>query len=374
GIKKRWSLSGSLVGYSIKLPSSAISILSRRPEVLLIEPESIIYNYDFSPINVPDDVAIQSNAGWGMARLAQRQQLKPVRNINKFVHNTMDGKGVKAYILDTGIYLEHSEFDPGRVTWGTTFVSTNPDERDSEQDLNGHGTHVAGIFGGKTYGIAKMSSIIAVKVLDQYGAGVVSDIMSGIEWATEQHLNDSLHNDGSYKGAIINLSLGLGKFSPALNHMIELCSHFDINIVVAAGNRNSDACFDSPASSPYVITVAATTAKDMIAPFSNHGGCVDIFAPGLYIPSAYNSGPYSTASGSGTSCSAPAIAGLIAYLLSLSPSAHSEFGSDQIMKPVEVKSRLKKFATRDALFGLPVNTTNLIGYTGGGYDWKGFYH
>jgi cerevisin len=225
------------------------------------------------------------------------------------------------YVIDTGINIEHVEFE-GRAAWGKTMP-----QNDEDEDGNGHGTHCAGTIGSRRYGVAKKARLIAVKVLGSNGSGTMSDVVGGVVWAANQakikaDAADAEHaSTGStkHKGSVANMSLGGGK-SQALDDTIDRAVNAGLHFAVAAGNDNRDACAYSPAAALNAVTVGASTIGDERAYFSNHGRCVDIFAPGLNILSTYTGSKTATTSLSGTSMASPHTAGVLAYLLSIYPS------------------------------------------------------
>jgi subtilisin family serine protease len=236
---------------------------------------------------------------WGLRRIT-------VRNLplnDNYTYPDHAGNGTYAYVIDTGVKFTHPEFE-GRVLNGPNYSS----DRGNSTDLNGHGTHVAGIIGSKTYGVAKNVTIVAVKVLDARGAGTVSGVIAGLNWA----VNDARVRRGNGKlRAIANLSLSTsGSFS--LDLAVRNAVSGGLVVVVAAGNKNSTACEYSPAREKMALTVAASTIDDEKAPFSNWGDCVDIFAPGSSILSTHarvGEVGNSIALMSGTSMASPHVAG-----------------------------------------------------------------
>jgi len=212
------------------------------------------------------------------------------------------GSGVNSYIIDTGILTTHAEFSGGRATWGYPTSGGS--------DCNGHGTHVAGTVGGRLYGVAKDVSLIAVKVLDCQGSGTMAGIIAGVDWVT------SHYNRGT-RAANANMSLG-GSSMPTLCTAIGASWNAGVVYVVAAGNSNANACNFCPANCASVITVGATQVGDNRSSFSNFGTCLNVFAPGTNIYSAYIGPQYSSLSG--TSMASPHVAGWVSQLQQASPS------------------------------------------------------
>lgn len=231
---------------------------------------------------------------WGLDRIDQRSL--PLNNAYNSGGRT--GSSVRAYVIDTGIRVTHAEFS-GRLGSGYTAIN---DGRGTN-DCHGHGTHVAGTLGGTTYGVAKQVKLFPVRVLDCDGSGTYSGVIAGVNWVT----------NNAVLPAVANMSLG-GAASQSLDDAIKASIAKGITYVVAAGNDSADACNDSPARVPGAITVGATDRYDYAPSWSNHGSCIDLFAPGDDIESAYNTSNTATAFLSGTSMASPHVAGVVALL------------------------------------------------------------
>jgi serine protease len=244
------------------------------------------------------------------------------------------GSGVRAYIIDTGIRRTHTQFG-GRVVPAFTSISDGY----GADGCNGHGTHVAGTLGGATVGVAKSVMLYSVRVLDCNGAGTISSVVAGVDWVTSNRILP----------AVANMSLS-AELSPALNTAIENSISAGVVYVVAAGNSASDACGYSPASTANAITVGATTGADALASYSNTGGCVDIYAPGSTIHSAWNTDDNAMIGLSGTSMSSPHVAGAIALYLQSDPSAN----------PQQAWQAIQSAATVNAVTGLNASSINRL--------------
>jgi subtilisin family serine protease len=207
------------------------------------------------------------------------------------------GKGVRIYVIDTGVDAGHPDL-AGRVADGWSAI----EDGRGTADCNGHGTHVAGTAAGTEYGVAKSAVIVPVRVLDCSGAGFASSLIAGINWVVANHPGGA---------GIINLSVG-GPANSAVDRAVEDAAARGLLVVAAAGNDGGDACAVSPARAASALTSGATTSNDVRASYSNTGGCVDLFAPGSGITSAWPGG--SAATLSGTSMAAPHVAGIAARI------------------------------------------------------------
>ncbi|MFD1322571.1 S8 family peptidase [Micromonospora sonneratiae] len=272
---------------------------------------------------------------WGLDRIDQRNL--PLNNSYTYPNN---GAGVRAYIIDTGIRFSHSDFG-GRAVTGFDSVDGG-----SADDCNGHGTHVAGTVGGNAYGVAKGVTLVGVRVLDCGGGGTYAQVISGIDWVTGDH------DPG--ERAVANMSLG-GGFSQAINDAVTASIADGVTYAIAAGNDYSaDACDNSPASTPNAITVGATESNDAKADYSNIGTCLDIFASGTGITSAWSSADTATRTISGTSMATPHVAGAAALVLVANPS----------YTPQQVRDKLVNDATNGVVTGPGTGSPNKLLYVG----------
>ena len=254
---------------------------------------------DSSVRYVEQDAVVETTATtWGLDRIDQRSL--PLSK----TYTAPSAAGVTAYVLDTGLRTTHQEFG-GRASNGADFIDHNIT---ANNDCKGHGTHVAGTIGGRTYGVAKGVKLVGVRVLDCQGSGPYSAIIAGVDWVTAH----------AVKPAVANMSLG-GTTSKALDDAVNRSIAKGITYVVAAGNDNRDACAQSPARTPAAITVGATDNTDTRASFSNWGSCLDLFAPGARIESADSTSNIGVKSMSGTSMASPHVAGAAALVLAAHP-------------------------------------------------------
>jgi len=342
GIKHTYNFE-NLKGYAGSFSDDVLFKIRQSKEVAYVERDQLVYTTE-----------TQSNAPWGLARVSHRAPLS-FGTFNKYSYDSTAGEGVTVYIVDTGISIHHVDFE-GRARWGITI----PDG-DEDVDGNGHGTHVAGTIAGKRYGVSKKANVVAVKVLRSNGSGTMSDVIKGVEWVAEDHiesLKEARRRGTSAKGTGANMSLGGGKsrtLDSAVNGAVDAGVHF----AVAAGNDNRDACDYSPAAAEKAITVGASTIEDERAWFSNFGSCVDVFGPGKDITSTWIGSNTATNTISGTSMASPHVAGLVAYFLSLQPSLDSEYFVAPIT-PKELKNKIIALSTKGALSKIPRHTPNSL--------------
>lgn len=345
---------GNLKGFVVDYPEFPIEIYTKYPGVKTVEEDkevSVNYvsggnrvldyygNTDYFFEDNDDSTLaflLQENPTWGLDRSDQRLEALN----KKYYHHVSGGSGVDVYVVDTGIDTKHPEFE-GRAVWGTNTVDI------LNTDCNGHGTHVAGTIGSKTFGLAKKTSLIAVKTLDCRGSGSFSGIVKGLEYV----VNNRRSKGG--KTSVVNMSLG-GPASSTINSAVKQLITAGIHVVVAAGNENSDACNTSPASESSVVTVGATNSRNYMASFSNWGKCVDILAPGENILSTTIGGKSGTMSGTSMAC--PHVAGAFALILSTSAQRMS-------MTPAEFRQLVESGCTKNAIQQVKTDTVNCLLYT-----------
>lgn len=290
----------SISGFVATLSEDQLDSLRADQRVEFIEQDRII---SIDPLISAN--ANQGNATWGLDRIDQRNL-----PLNSNYSYSYDGTGVTAYVIDTGVTNTHPEFG-GRSVSGYDFIDNDADST----DCNGHGTHVAGTIGGAKYGVAKNVNIVGVRVLSCTGSGSTSGVIAGVDWVAANASGPS----------VANMSLG-GGVSTALDRAVANAVKSGVSFMLAAGNDNANACNSSPARAATGVTVGSTTRSDSRSSFSNWGSCVDVFAPGSSITSAWYDGSYKTISG--TSMATPHVAGVAALYLQanryLSPAAISD--------------------------------------------------
>jgi subtilisin family serine protease len=292
GVAPEYVYTHVLNGFAGSMSAAARSGLLRDARVQRVEPDGIVTTQ-----------ATQTNATWGIDRIDQRAL--PLSGTYTY-SNT--GSGVSAYIIDTGILVSHQDFG-GRAVGGYTSIN----DGNGTNDCNGHGTHVAGTVGGTTWGVAKSVRLVAVRVLNCSGSGTWSGVIAGMDWVTANHK----------KPAVANLSLGGGANS-SVDDAVRRMVAAGVATAVAAGNgnqggREQDACKYSPARVAQAMTVGATTKTDSKTSWSNFGSCVNLFAPGASITSAWIGSNTATRTISGTSMAAPHVAGVAAQYLQSNP-------------------------------------------------------
>jgi subtilisin family serine protease len=316
GGKHRFTYQHVLRGFAVELPPGVARVLERVPEVAFVEPDRVMYAD-----------ATQTNPTWGIDRIDER-----ALPLSASYTYTATGSGVRVYIIDTGLQANHPQFGGRASNVYDAFGG-------SGNDCHGHGTHVGGTVASQTYGVAKGALLRGVRVLNCSGSGSTSGIIAGLDWVRVNHI----------KPAVANMSLG-GGFSSSLNTATTNLSNARVLVAVAAGNSNANACSFSPASASAATTVASSTSSDAKSSFSNHGSCVDVYAPGSSITSTWIGS--STRTISGTSMASPHVAGVAA----LYKSAFGDAASSTI------DSWIKSNATTNVITGNPSGTPNRLLY------------
>jgi subtilisin family serine protease/subtilisin-like proprotein convertase family protein len=314
----------ALRGFEARLSATAAKRLAADPSVRYVEQNHTVRVA--STQNLPPS--------WGLDRIDQRSL--PLNHGYTYYRTS----GVRAYVLDTGIRFSHVDFG-GRAISGFDAIDGG-----TADDCDGHGTHVAGTIGGATYGVAKGVTLVAVRVLDCAGNGTWAQIIAGVDWVTGDHQPG--------EPAVANMSLA-GDLDQAVNDAVSASIADGITYGVAAANFSDDACRYSPGSTPDAITVGATTSTDEMADYSSYGTCVDIFAPGTSITSAYDTGDTASYTASGTSMATPHVVGAAALVLAAHPT----------YTPQQVRDTLVNDATTGVLTGLGAGSPDKLLYVGG---------
>ncbi|KFY95516.1 hypothetical protein V500_02743 [Pseudogymnoascus sp. VKM F-4518 (FW-2643)] len=334
GLGHKYKMS-TFKGYQIEADMATVNKISKSPHVAYVEKDVKVSAYDIS---------VRIGAPWGLDRISHRNGTSP--GLEEYTYDSSAGKGTTIYVIDTGIHIDHEEFE-GRAKWGVNFIAGSVDD-----DEDGHGTHVAGIAAGKTYGVASEANLVAIRVLDANGDGKSSDVLAGMQWAA-----DAAEYKNQTGKSVINMSLG-ANYSEAFNKATEAIIARGIVVVAAAGNGDINASSVSPASAADVITVGAAYRNDTRAKFSNWGVALDVFAPGVNILSAWIGSNTANKTISGSSMACPHVAGLAAYFIGLETNGTST--------PAKIAAKIKKVATKGVVADLK-NSLNNLAYNDDGY-------
>ncbi len=333
GISPRYVYWHLLTGFAAEIPSLSLETLRLDPRVRAIEADQVMYIDRDTVTQTLKDADGKYTSSWGLDRIDQRHGGSA--NLDGLYKYTYTGAGVRAYIIDTGIRYDHVEFQKADGTSRASFGFDAMPDADKQQgaDCQGHGTHVAGTVGGKTYGVAKDVQLIAVRVLSCAGSGSTSGIIAGIDWIAE---NAKLP-------AVASMSIGSGipTRSTAYENAVRNLFDSGVLLMMSAGNGWSaqgvstgigyDSCLRSPSAIQVGITVGNATNSDSKSTSSNYGECVDIFAPGSSIVSAWVTSPTATRTASGTSMATPHVTGVAALFLQQARGATPQQVKDGIL-------------------------------------------
>ncbi|KAF1913613.1 peptidase S8/S53 domain-containing protein [Ampelomyces quisqualis] len=360
---------GNFLGYAGLFDKFTIKEIEALPEVRSVKPDSIIKLSSYNPRQVrKGKIKVQPKSPWYLAQLSNntidRSGEWPEERRSYTYHSTA-GKGTFSYVVDSGIRLDHKEFE-GRAIFGYNAVKSRPsiipatdsliDESDDDaidDDEDGHGTWVAGIIGGKTSGVAKKTTLISVKVWSGH-EGLSTDALEGLNWAVKDIVSKKRE-----KMAVINLSGGVTddeEIQKEYDLAITAAFKLGVLVVTAAGNEGNDASESAPCRSPETICVGSVDQALRKEEESNYGSVVDIYAPGKGIRSPGSRSKTSYMVASGTSGAAPQVAGLVSYLR----------GVEGPSTAAEIKARVYALARKNVLEGVPDGEKNLLAYNGGG--------
>jgi len=327
-------------GFGAKLSDEQVAQLQTDPIVMAIEVNQIVR---LSDVQQGCDGSTSNALSWGLSRISYSGSMGGGLP-STFIYPSNGGTGTVVYVADTGILTTHQDFG-GRATFGVNYSTDT-----SNADGNGHGTHCAGTIGGTTYGVAKATRLVAVKVLSSAGSGSFVGIVNGVNYVT---------NNGNPYKSVISMSLGGSGSQASLTTAINNAVASGIAVVVAAGNSNANACTFTPAGIASCITVGATAlaaggTSDSRSSFSNYGTCVHIFAPGTNIRSAWIGSNTATNTISGTSMACPHVAGLSATIL----------GANSNMSPATLKSTLISRSQTGLISNPGTGSPNRLAYNG----------
>ncbi|EEP82973.1 hypothetical protein UREG_07838 [Uncinocarpus reesii 1704] len=310
--------------YSGGFDKKTVEELKRSPYVKSVLPDQKVYLAE---------TVTQSNAIWNLGHMSNKgKESESWDSLTEYKYDSAAGEGVWAYVLDTGINVNHVEFE-GRAILGRNAITNKP-----HLDTFGHGTYVGGIIAAKTFGVAKKANVVSAKAFDG-GSSSYRYIFDAYDWIVKNITDGNRQSKSVINLSICKSSFGIEASSLDVNKHVPLAGSkyqpFDdaienafkagITTVVASGNDGRDASQNTPASAPNAITVGAVRWDNTRPSFSNFGRVVDIFAPGEIIKSCWIGSNSAIRYASGTSAASPHVAGLVAYLMSMetfsSPSA-----------------------------------------------------
>jgi len=325
-------------GFAADLTLEQVQVLQLSKDIAFIEEDCVV---SLPPLTFENKTETKDDAvDWGIDRVDQRC-LPANGNSNpcQGPSNDCTGSNSVVWVVDTGVRTTHQEY-AGRAKISANFAAGDPNPYNG--DCNGHGTHVAGSVGGKTYGVARAASLNSVRVLNCAGSGTNQNVLDGYAYVG--------NNQVSGRRNILSASLG-GGYSASSNQAIDAVANKGVVIVVAAGNDNANACNYSPASASLAITVGATDKTDTRSSFSNFGNCVNVFAPGSSILSSWYTSDTATNTISGTSMATPIVSGSIA----VQPTSYASSYSAQ-------NGYIMSYATRGVVKNAGTNSPNYLVY------------
>ncbi|MGX7829697.1 S8 family peptidase [Actinokineospora sp. 24-640] len=343
GTKITFSYEHALSGYAVRTDATNARRIAADPRVAYVAQDLRVRLTDADrPAAPPPTVGAQALGvqinppSWGLDRLDQRY-----RPIDARYHYANTGSNVRAYIVGTGIRYTHREFTGSAVAGYDAVGGVVP----PGSDCNGHGTHMAGTVGGQTVGVAKDVTLVSVRVLNCQGSGTYSAILAGINWITQD-------TQASGRRSVVMMSVG-SSFNQAFNDAITASTNANVHYSLPSGSAGGDACGSSPGSATAGTTVSASDATDTRASFTNFGPCVDLFAPGVNIYSAWGTSDsaYSTISGVTASAHATGVAALWRH----------RFPNDSALATA---AALTANATPGIVANVPANTANLLLHSG----------
>jgi subtilisin family serine protease len=352
----------SIKGFACRMTESQRNRVQVHPSIAFIERDIIVQTMQYGKAAIFDSLPIE-NGVYG------RRNIKSTATVGQFIpwgverigsctnalnlcdHLQSSVPDVDVFVVDTGIDYQHPDLN---VISHRTFVTTAQEKNRGGMDMNGHGTHVAGIIGAKDnatgiVGVCPGARLHAVKVLDSSGSGYMSWILAGLDYI------GTIKAKSPTKRMVVNLSLGATSASTtSMDLAIQRLIQRGITCVVAAGNDATSGSSCSPAHVSEAITVGSYDSSNTWSHFSNYGSCVDLVAPGSSIVSTYPKRRYATLSGTSMAC--PHATGAVALYLATTPA-----------NPSTVRNHLLTRATCPsgiAISNVPAYTSNVSVYVG----------
>ncbi|PHH92248.1 hypothetical protein CDD83_8267 [Cordyceps sp. RAO-2017] len=369
-------------GYAGHFPPRILKSLRQHPEVEWVEENELVQIPPYT-IEEPesdgwgeeklqeisslrkrhDTSATQWCAPWNLHAISHRSSLPNLQSscFWTYYYNSTAGENTYAYVIDSGVRITHEELE-GRASHGCT-IKTGcagcSGSLSDHDDLNGHGTHVAGIIAARTYGVAKKARVIAVKVFDENGEALRSDVIEAFLWAVNE-----IRVKGRRDTTVITISWGRAREgTDALATVIDRAfDKLGIITVVSSENYARPALENSPACAAKAITVGSIGKEWSVAAYSNFGCEVDILAPGRSIISLSENHDSALKILTGTSMATPHVAGLVLNAMSV----HGIKGAES------VKQYIFDSATRDKVTGNLRGARNLV--ANNNYDQQNSLH
>jgi subtilisin family serine protease len=324
----------ALQGFTVSTDAAGAQAIAADPRVAFVEADAWV---SAAGVQVP-------TPSWGLDRIDQRSGA-----LDGAFHFGAQGNGIRVFVFDTGIRSTHADL-AGRVDTADGYTAIA--DGFGTEDCNGHGTHVAGIAGGFTYGAAKAVILHPVRVLGCEGSGYLSDVIAAVDWMVAEVGAHQKGPAAKHWRAVANLSLE-APASYVLDIAVRKAVASGIPVVASAGNGAVDACAFSPSGVSEALVVGATEEADQIAAFSNGGPCVDLLAPGVGIVSSWVRDDADAVALSGTSAAAAHVTAVVATLLERYPS----------LRPQDVERLLVERATAGMAGGTPYGTTDRLLYS-----------
>ncbi|KAI6797366.1 hypothetical protein KC361_g3912 [Hortaea werneckii] len=314
----------AFVGFAASMKSHCLDLLANMTDVRRVEASINVQHASLPPSSNPlaprrqtsSAYATRPDAPWGLQRISTSANVHGNAKAMDYTYSYPAdtdadalGRGADIYILDTGVYTAHNIFaDRAEMVWSY--------DGNSMQDVDGHGTHVAGTAAGSILGVASNANLFGVKALDADGGGYSSNVVAGIDYIVNSHERRKREQGDQFVGSVMSVSLAASGTVAAISDAVEAAVEAGVHVVVAAGNTAADACGTSPSDSGGrggpAITVGSVGMEGRQSSFSNYGDCVDVYAPGEEIISSWIGGRNMIESLSGTSMATPHVTGIVA--------------------------------------------------------------